>query len=145
MGFYALTLEPDGDTLLVRSSDFPEVVSFGETHEEALRHGRDAIEEAIAARMAHREDIPAPSAHCGASDCVELPVMVELKATLYMTLRRRGLSRADLQRMMQLPHREQVDRLLRLDHNTHIDTVLQAFRALGSPVEIRIPQADAAA
>lgn len=145
MGFYALTLEPDGEALLVRSRDFPEVVSFGETLEEALLHGRDAIEEAIAARIAHREEIPVPSATPVGAHCVELPVMVELKAALYMTLRRRGLSRADLQRLMQLPHREQVDRLLRLDHNTHIETVLQAFRALGSPVEIRIPMPDAAA
>lgn len=140
MSCYRLKLEQDGDTILVRSPDFPEVVSFGDTREDALKHGRDAIEEAIAARMTHSEDIPDPMHGTGA-DCVELPVIIQLKSALYMILRRRGLSRADLQRLMQLPHREQVDRLLRLDHNSNIETLVQAFKALDMPLEIRIPAA----
>lgn len=140
MSCYRLHLEQDGDTILVRSPDFPEVISFGETREEALKYGRKAIEEAIAARMAYSQDLPDPLPGSG-MDCVELPVMIQLKSALYMILRRRNLSRADLQRLMQLPHREQVDRLLRLDHNTNIETVVHAFRALDVPLEIRIPAA----
>lgn len=140
MSFYRLQLEPDGETLLVRSADFPELVSFGESRDDALFRGVQALEEAIAARMAHGEEIPPPMDRADGADCAELPVMTALKSALYMQLRRRNLTRADLQRMMQLPHREQVDRLLRLDHNSHIETVIQAFRVLGSPVEIRIPR-----
>lgn len=140
MSFYRLQLEPDGETLLVRSADFPELVSFGESRDDALFRGAQALEEAIAARMAHGEEIPPPMDRADGADCVELPVMTALKSALYMQLRSRNLTRADLQRMMQLPHREQVDRLLRLDHNSHIETVIQAFRVLGSPVEIRIPR-----
>jgi antitoxin HicB len=141
MSFYRLRLEPDGDTVLVRSPDFPEIVTFGESRDDALIHVRDALEEAIAARIAHNEDIPPPLDKPDGDDCIELPVMVRLKSALYMILRRRNLTRADLQRLMQLPHREQVDRLLRLDHNSNIETMAQAFKALGAPLEIRILEA----
>lgn len=140
MSWYRLQLETDGETLMVRSADFPELMSFGENRDDALFRATSALEEAIAARIAHGEDIPPALERAEDADCVELPVMTALKSALYMQLRRRNLTRADLQRMMNLPHREQVDRLLRLDHNSHIETVIQAFRVLGSPVEIRIPR-----
>lgn len=143
MSFYRLDLEPDGETILVLSADFPGLASFGDGREEALRHGLDAIEEAIAARMAHGDDIPAPLDRPDGQDCIELPVMVHLKTALYRLLRSRDLARADLQRMMHLPHREQVDLLLRLDHNSNIETMAQAFRTLGAPLEIRISGAAA--
>lgn len=141
MSYYPLTLEPDGETILVRSRDFPELVTFGNTRDDALCHARNALEEAIAARIACNEDIPPAMDNPGESECVELPVMVRLKCALYMLLRHRGLTRAELQRMMHLPHREQVDRLLRLDHNTNIETMIHAFKVLGAPLEIRIPVA----
>ena len=59
---YSVTIEPDDNgTFLVTCSDLPEVTTFGEDVEDAVRRAADAIEEALAARIAHREDIPAPS------------------------------------------------------------------------------------
>jgi antitoxin HicB len=55
---YRVLLTPDDNgTLLVTCPDLPEVTTFGSNKAEALRHARDAIEEAIAARA----DIPLPS------------------------------------------------------------------------------------
>nr|WP_316652816.1 type II toxin-antitoxin system HicB family antitoxin [uncultured Gellertiella sp.] len=144
MGFYQLTLEPDGATWLVRSADFPELTSFGESRETALLNGGNALEEAIAARMADGEDVPRSSGSALTDTAVEIPLMTELKSTLYMLLRDRNMTRADLQRLLGLPHREQVDRLLRIDHHSHVETILSAFKALGKPVKISIPQPDAA-
>lgn len=139
MGFYSLLLEPDDDTILVTCKDFPELTTFGDNREDALKHALNALEEAIAGRIADGQDVPLSQVKPIGEDWVEVPVMVELKAALYRILKARNLSRADLQRAMNLPHREQVDRLLRLDHNTHVETVLNAFKALGMPVDIRIP------
>jgi predicted RNase H-like HicB family nuclease len=48
---YKLTCTPDDNgTWLVTAPEFEEVVTFGETLEEAARNGINAIEEAIAAR-----------------------------------------------------------------------------------------------
>ena len=139
MGYYSLHLEPDDDTILVTSADFPELTTFGDNREDALKHALNALEETIAGRIADGQDVPLSLDAPIGDDWIEVPVMVELKAALYRILKARNLSRADLQRAMRLPHREQVDRLLRLDHNTHIETVLNAFKALGMPVDIRIP------
>jgi antitoxin HicB len=55
---FPLVLTPDDDgTFMVTCPLLPEVTSFGEDHDDALTHGRDAVEEAIAARMARWEDI----------------------------------------------------------------------------------------
>src|ERR1700730_5908485 len=59
---YSVTIEPDDNgTFLVTCSDLPEVTTFGDDEEDAVRRAADAIEEALAARIARREDIPAPS------------------------------------------------------------------------------------
>jgi len=59
--WHELKLTPDdNDTLMVTAPAFPEVSSFGETEAAALKYGRLAIEEAIAARRAHGDVIPAP-------------------------------------------------------------------------------------
>lgn len=60
MARYEVVLQPDGDTWMVTAPAFEEVTTFGATQEEAVRHGRDAIEEAIAGRIADGEDVPAP-------------------------------------------------------------------------------------
>ena len=53
---YPLIIEPDdNETLLVTCPDLPEMTTFGEDEEDALRRAGDAIEEALAARMARRE------------------------------------------------------------------------------------------
>ena len=50
---FPLVLTPDDNgTLTVTCPLLPEVTSFGEDHDDALTHGRDAVEEAITARMA---------------------------------------------------------------------------------------------
>jgi antitoxin HicB len=59
---YHVTLTPDDNgTVLVTCSDLPEVTTYGEDEEDAVARAADAIEEALAARIARCEDIPAPS------------------------------------------------------------------------------------
>jgi len=56
---YPVILTPDDNgTILVTCPDLLEVTTFGEDDEDALQRAADAIEEALAARIAHREDIP---------------------------------------------------------------------------------------
>jgi antitoxin HicB len=58
--WYKLTIRPcpDGDVWLVTCEAFPEVATFGESIEETSVNGRNAIEEAIAGRIADGEEIP---------------------------------------------------------------------------------------
>jgi antitoxin HicB len=58
---YAVKLTPDDNgTLLVTCPDLPEVTTFGVDETNAIAHARDALEEAIAARIADGREIPDP-------------------------------------------------------------------------------------
>ena len=58
---YPITLEDDDGTFLATSPDFPELTTFGDDREEAIARAANALQEAIAARMHDRKDIPSPS------------------------------------------------------------------------------------
>ena len=138
---YRIKLTPDDNgTLLVTCPALPEVTTFGEDREDAMRHAVDAIEEALAARIARGADIPLPANSGRNSDFVPLPLLTALKLQLFIALRDSGLTRADLVRRLGW-HREQVDRLFRLDHASRIEQIEAAFRALGRTVTVTVSDA----
>ncbi len=62
---YPVKLAADEGTFLVTAPDFPELTTFGDTREEALSYAVGALKEAIAARIASRDDIPSPGGEGG--------------------------------------------------------------------------------
>jgi antitoxin HicB len=140
---FPLVLTPDNNgTLMVTCPLLPEVSSFGEDHDGALAHGRDAVEEAIAARMARWEDIAWPQREdmmpaCRENRAVSLSMMASLKASLYAACKGAGVSRAELARRLKW-HREQVDRLFRLDHKSKVEQIEAAFRALHLEADLEV-------
>lgn len=138
---YRIKLMPDDNgTLLVTCPALPEVTTFGENAEEATRHAVDAIEEALAARIADGRSIPAPTAERRGGVLATLPLLSALKVQLAIALVEAGLTRAELARRLGW-HREQVDRLFRLDHASRIDQIERAFRALGRSITITVEAA----
>jgi len=136
---YRIKLEPDDNgTLLVTCKALPEVTSFGDTAADALHHARDAIEEALAARIADGADIPDGDSR--GPYLVRLPAMTGLKVELYRALRTSGMTRAELQRRLDW-NRESVDRLFRLDHASRLDQIEAAFSALGLKLDIDVAAA----
>lgn len=140
MWSYPIKLHKDTNgTFLVTCPDLPEVTTFGEDRADARQHALDAIEEAIAARMAHREPVPRPSQ---GKIVVALPSQAVAKILLYRTMRRRGVSKAGLARSLGW-HRPQVDRLLNLGHGSRLDVLEAAFGALGARMVVAIDEAGA--
>jgi antitoxin HicB len=140
---YAVILAPDDNgTFLVTCPDLPEVVTFGEDAEDALQRAPDAIEEALAARIARREDIPSPSAALPEQhpQSVSLPPLTVAKVALYRTARAQGVSKAELARRLGW-HAPQVDRLFDLNHRSTIEHIDQALRALGKRLEVSVADA----
>ncbi len=135
---YPIKIEPDDNgTLLVTCPALPEVTTFGEDEADAIRHAADAIEEALAARIADGTDIPA-SSRAAKNECtVEFLMMVTLKTTLYRSLRKDGITRAELGRRLRWK-RESVDRLFRLDHASRLEQIEAAFHALGRKVSVSV-------
>ena len=133
---YPIKLEPDDNgTLLVTCPALPEVTTFGEDEAEAIKHARDAIEEAIAARMADGREVPEPKGK--RRILVTLPMQTSLKVELYRLVTQENITRAELMRRLNWK-RESVDRLFRLNHATRLEQFDAAFRALGRQVEISV-------
>jgi antitoxin HicB len=87
---YPVLFTPDDNgTILVTCPDLPEVTSFGEDEDDALRRAVDAIAEALAVRIADRKAIPAPSPAQRRPVAV-LPALTAAKVELYRTARASG-------------------------------------------------------
>ena len=84
---YPILLEDDDGTVLVTSPDFPELTTFGDDPDEAVARAVDALEEAIAARIHDRQDIPAPSE---GQTFAFLPTLTSVKVILYQGMRDPG-------------------------------------------------------
>jgi antitoxin HicB len=124
----------DNGTYLATSRDFPELTTFGDDKNDAMIHAIDALEEAIAARIARRDSIPAPSK---GRNRAALSTQTELKILLYNNMRARGMRKSDLARKLKW-HGPQVDRLFDLKHASRIDQLESAFAAIGVRIDIEV-------
>lgn len=134
---YPVTLSPDDGGFLVTSPDFPELTTFGTTQDEALMYAIGAFEEAIAARIADREDLPEPSR---GRTRVVLPTQTALTTLLYQTMKRERVTKAELARRLHC-HAPQVDRLLDLNHASRMDQIDAAFSAVGQRLVVSLQAA----
>ena len=94
---YPVYVEEDDDTVLFTSPDFPELTTFGKDRDEAIARASDAFEEAIAARIHDRKDIPKPSE---GSAYTVLPTLTAIKVLLYQGMRDQGVGKAELARRL---------------------------------------------
>ena len=126
---FPITLEHDDGTLLATSPDFPELTTFGDDREEAIARAVHALEEAIAARIHDRKNIPTPSR--GETYAV-LPTLTSVKVMvmLYQGMRDQGVGKAELARRLGW-HMPQVDRVLDVQHRSRIDQMDAALGAIG--------------
>ena len=104
---YAVRLTPDrAGGYVVTCRDLPEAITQGESIQDALTEAADCLEEAIAARMDDRRDIPEPSAPKRNERAVSVPTSMALKAAVYLAVREAGISNSDLARLMKLDEKE---------------------------------------
>lgn len=129
---YPIFITPDGDGFLVTCPDLPEVTSDGDTVEEVLANGADAVEEALAGRLDDFEPIPRPSP---GEATVSVSSLIGLKVLLFWAMHEAGMTRADLMRALGWP-RNQVDRLFMPRHATRLDQFDAAFGAIGRRVDM---------
>ena len=129
---YPILLEDDDGTVMVTSPDFPELTTFGEDPDEAVARAADALEEAIAARIHDRRDIPAPSQ---GRICAFLPTLTSVKVILYQGMREQGVGKAELARRLGW-HLPQVDRVLDVQHRSGLDMMDAALGAIGQRLQV---------
>ena len=133
---YPIVLAEDDGTVMATSPDFPELTTFGDDTEEAMARAVDALEEAIAARIHDRADIPSSS--CG-NPRAALPTLTAIKVILYQGMRDQGIGKAELARRLGW-HLPQVDRVLDVQHNSRLDRMDAALGALGRTLEVGVKE-----
>ncbi len=126
--------EDDNETILVTSPDFPELTTFGDNRDDALARAIDAFDEAIAARIAHREDVPRPSR---GKIRVTLRSLTAVKLILYQGMQDQGVGKAELARRLNW-HLPQVDRVLDIQHNSRLDQMDTALGAIGLRLHVSV-------
>lgn len=134
---YPVTLTPDkvDGGFVVTCRDIPEVVTQGETIEEALAEAEGALEAAIEMRIEDGLDIPAPSARKRGEHLAGLPVGTAMKAALFASMREQNISKAELARRLGLDEKE-ARRMLDPRHGTKVPTLERALHALGKRIEL---------
>jgi antitoxin HicB len=134
---YPVELKEDSGVIVVTVPDIPGVMTYGKDAGDACSHAMDALETAIWFLMKERLEVPLPSAPRWGQRTVMLGTLIELKVTLYRTMRERHVTKADLARMMGLQP-SQVDRLLGRSHASRIELFDRAFGVLGKAVSIAL-------
>lgn len=129
-------IHEDNGTVTALAPDVPQAHTFGDDEEEALARIVDAIEAAMIAIIADREDIPHPSKP-GKRPAVALPALSVAKIELYETMRHGKIGKAELARRLNW-HLPQVDRLLDLRHASRLDQIEAAFRVLGRELRVEV-------
>jgi antitoxin HicB len=130
---YPISFEEDENSILVTSQDFPELTTFGEGRDEAQYRALDALEEAIAARIHDRRDIPLPSQ--GGDAQITLPTLTAVKVILYQGMRDQGITKTGLARRLGW-HLPQVDRVLDINHHSRLDQMDTALQAIGCRLSV---------
>lgn len=126
--------EIDGD-YVVECRDLPEVVTSGDSFEEAMSLANDAVEVVVIKRIEDDRDLPEPSPIVEGEQVVALPAPLSAKAAVYRAWKASGLRKTELARRMNRNEVE-VRRILDPRHGTKLDQLAEAALALGQQLVI---------
>jgi antitoxin HicB len=130
---YPVTLESDENgTVIATVPDVRGVVTYGDDADEAVAQSTEALTVMISGLMDDNEEIPAPSRPKKGQPTIALPPLVESKVLLYETMRRVGVSRAELARRLGGKNPTHITRLLNVLHQSRHDQLDEAMAVLGA-------------
>lgn len=124
----------DGDHVVV-VRDLPEVVTAGDSREEALRLAADAIAVAVAGRIEDEMDLPEPSPLKRGEVGMALPAQLAAKAAIYRAFRAAKIRKTELAARMGRNEVE-IRRILDPRHGTKLAQLDEAARALGGRLAV---------
>ena len=130
-----LTADVDEGGYFVTCRDIPEVVTQGETVEDAINESEGALEAAIEMRIEDGMEIPRPTAKRRGEHLASVPINTAMKAALYIAMREQNVSKTELARRLGLDEKE-ARRMLDPKHGTKVPALERALHALGKRVEL---------
>ncbi len=134
------TLDKEVGGFVVTFPDIPEAITQGDTIEEAMAMGSEALTMALTFYTEKNQDLPAPSVPKRGQRMVPVPALAETKFKLYTALRAAGIKKIELARRLKCSP-SQVDRLLDITHASRLDQLEAAFHAIGKRLTVGVEQA----
>lgn len=125
---------------VVTCRDLPQLVTQGDTEQDALEQAADAMDEVFATYMMEGIDFPQPSKAKRREHLVAPPAETTAKAALFVAMRQAGISKLQLARRLGVDEKE-VRRLLDPHYGSKLPRIAQAISVLGQRLVIGLEPA----
>ena len=137
--FFPLTIERDGDFLVLSFRDVPEALGqIAVTDEDDLsKAARDTLMIALKYYFKYGQWIPDGSAPEKGEQLIELPLSFVAKIILHNSMISHGVRPAELARRMGISTAE-IARITNPNYKTKIDTLAAAVRAAGGTIRLTV-------
>ena len=138
---YPVLLTPaDEGGYVVTCRDLPELVTQGESIDDALEQAADAMDEVFATYLTEGLDLPPPSKARRREHLVAPPAEAVAKAALYVAMRQAGISKVQLAKRLGVDEKE-VRRLLDPHYGSKLPRIAKAISLLGQRLVIGLEPA----
>lgn len=139
---FSIRLEQDDRTpgVAVFCRDLPELNSYGDDKEHAIREALDAIESTLSLYVDRGETIPPASVPKSGEHVIYLPAVTVAKIALWNLMMERGMRRVDLCELLNL-HNAQGYRLVDFLHNSKMGQLENALAAFGRRLSVSVKAA----
>lgn len=138
---YAIRFEQDSAPgVAVFCRDLPELNSYGDDRDHAVKEALDAIETVLSLYVDQKRAIPPASPAQDGEHVVHLPVVIVAKIALWNSMIERDMRKADLCRLLGV-HQAQGDRLVDFLHTSKIEQLEAALSALGKRLFVSVEAA----
>lgn len=135
---YAVLLSPaEEGGYVVTCRDLPELVTQGDSVEDALEQASDAMDEVFATYLTEGLDFPEPTKARRRERMVAPPLETVAKAALYVAMRRAGISKVQLAKRLGVDEKE-VRRLLDPHYGSKLPRIAKAISVLGQRLVIGV-------
>jgi antitoxin HicB len=121
---------------VVTFPDIPEAITQGESLEESMAMGLEALESALEFYFEGKRPVPMPSPAKRGQRLIELPISLSAKVLLLNEMLAQKVRPAELARRLHTTP-QKVNRLTDIRHTSKIDGIANAMKALGKTLELR--------
>ena len=122
---------------VVTFPDVPEAITQGETIEQCIEEGSDALEEAIIGRINTGEEIPVAYIRQSGQYFIPVPAQTAFKAALYEEIRSQGLNKVELAARLGIDEKE-VRRLLDPHHPSKLPRIAEILGRVGKRIVVAV-------
>lgn len=138
---YPVLLTPaEEGGFVVTCRDLPQLITQGDTEQDALEQATDAMDEVFATYMVEGMEFPEPRKAKRREHLVAPPAETMAKAALFVAMRQAGISKLQLARRLGVDEKE-VRRLLDPHYGSKLPRIAQAISVLGQRLVIGLEPA----